>query len=213
MLRTLTELSILNLDKNNHSKQRKNENNSNNNWKMKKSKNKSNIISKDENSDNFNYNENENDEDENIDDIMIDYSNSDGNFDNEDEHSQRLCVCCREISKIYEEVWRGTVKDARIWVQNMIENNNQKIDNENSISNNEGRIRGEYTIILGPWIKKKLSKEEMYQKISEMLEKLNEDGIRRSEAISILSEESEIKNVWGIKKSEIYKLSYSLDWE
>ena len=128
----------------------------------------------------------------------------------DDEHSQRLCVCCREISKIYEEIWRGTIKEAVEWVNNMIEKNDSNTTNSGA---SEGRIRGEYTIILGPWIKKGITKGEVEERILNMLEKLNQDGVRRSEAISIICEDQEVKEVWGVRKSEIYKLSYSLDWD
>lgn len=133
----------------------------------------------------------------------------------DDGHSERLCVCCREISKIHEEIWRGTVSEAIVWMNQMVNGNDDNSNQEKGEKekNSEGRIRGEFTVVLGPWKKKGLSKEEISHNVKEMLEKLNEDGVRRSEAVSIISEDYEVKEVWRVKKSEIYKLSFSLDWD
>lgn len=92
----------------------------------------------------------------------------------DDGHSERLCVCCREISKIHEEIWRGTVSEAIVWMNQMVNGNDDNSNQEKGEKekNSEGRIRGEFTVVLGPWKKKGLSKEEISHNVKEMLEKL-----------------------------------------
>jgi 16S rRNA (cytidine1402-2'-O)-methyltransferase len=110
---------------------------------------------------------------------------------------ERLCVCCREISKVHEEIWRGTVREAIDW-----------------LCGGEHRIRGEFTVLLGPWVPQKPTKEQAKKRISSDLEKLEADGISRSEAVSIVSERNTcgLNGEWVFKRSEVYKIALKMDW-
>jgi 16S rRNA (cytidine1402-2'-O)-methyltransferase len=112
----------------------------------------------------------------------------------------RLCVCCREISKVHEEIWRGTVDEALDWLSG----------GEDS----DHRIRGEFTVLLGPWIPKGPTKEQAKERITSYLEKLEADGVSRSEAVSIVSDRnSNGLDGWEFKRSEVYKIALKMNWK
>lgn len=111
----------------------------------------------------------------------------------------RLCVCCRELSKIHEEIWRGSIKEAVTWLSHR--------------SDAENRIRGEFTIILGPWIPKGLSKVEAINQIQLYLEKLESDGVSRSEAVAIVTDKNGVlAGGWEFRKSDVYKIALNMNW-
>lgn len=49
---------------------------------------------------------------------------------------ERAVVCCRELTKLHEEFHRGTIASAYEWYK--------------GVAARDGRVRGEFTIILGP---------------------------------------------------------------
>lgn len=49
---------------------------------------------------------------------------------------ERQIVCARELTKLHEELHRGTVSSARRWYQEVVER--------------DGRLRGEFTLVLAP---------------------------------------------------------------
>lgn len=113
---------------------------------------------------------------------------------------ERLCVCCREISKVHEEIWRGTVNEAINWLS--------------GDGDNDHRIRGEFTVLLGPWAAKGPTKEQAKGRIISYLEKLEADGVSRSEAVSIVSDKnsSGLDCDWEFKRSEVYKIALKMNW-
>jgi 16S rRNA (cytidine1402-2'-O)-methyltransferase len=114
----------------------------------------------------------------------------------------RCCVCCRELSKVYEEIWRGTVSEAVSWLSR-------------GDQMNESRIRGEFTVIFGPSASKGPTKDEAKKRISSYLKKLESDGISRSEAVSLVSEKASslLEGEWECKKSDVYKIALKLKWK
>jgi 16S rRNA (cytidine1402-2'-O)-methyltransferase len=114
----------------------------------------------------------------------------------------RCCVCCREISKVYEEIWRGTVSEAMNWLSR-------------SDELNESRVRGEFTVILGPWVPIAPTKDEAKKRITSYLKKLESDGISRSEAVSLVSERASslLDGEWECKKSDVYKIALKMKWK
>lgn len=101
----------------------------------------------------------------------------------------RKIAVCRELTKIYEEIYRGTLKQA---VQYFIEN----------------KPRGEFVLILEG---KKLEdiKEEKKEawislSIEEHILKYMNDGINKKEAIKLVAKERELP------KNEVYKFSTNI---
>ena len=101
----------------------------------------------------------------------------------------RKIAVCRELTKIYEEIYRGTLREA---VQYFIEK----------------RPRGEFVLVLEG---KKLEdiKEEKKEawinlSIEEHILKYVNDGINKKEAIKIVAKERELP------KSEVYKFSTNI---
>lgn len=110
----------------------------------------------------------------------------------------RRCVCCREISKLHEEIWRGTIQEAAAWLSR----------------GDEDRVRGEFTIVLGPWTPKGLAKEDIKKRIISFLEKMESDGLSRSDAVSIVCDKNSgiLESEWGVRKSEVYKIALHMNW-
>ena len=108
----------------------------------------------------------------------------------------RLCICCRELTKLHEEIRRGTISDCYNWLLNQERTN--------------GKIKGEFTIVLGPiqheYDNDKDDQIKEQQDIIELLKKYRNDNIPRSEAVKLLSDQT------NMKKSHIYKLALDIDW-
>ena len=109
---------------------------------------------------------------------------------------ERQCICCRELTKLHEEIKRGTVRECYNWLVNQEQTNN--------------KIRGEFTIVLAP-IKQEYDNDKddqmkEQQDIIEMLKKYKNDNIPRSEAVKLLSDQT------NMKKSHIYKLALDIEW-
>lgn len=108
---------------------------------------------------------------------------------------ERSCVLCRELTKRHEEFIRGNIQYCKHWVDNFV------IDKST-------RIRGEFTIVLGPIDKLSINNETSNNlAILEMLNKLHIDGLARSEAVKIVTE------IMKFNKSLVYKLALTIDWE
>ena len=106
-----------------------------------------------------------------------------------DTFGDRKIAVCRELTKIYEEIYRGTLKQA---IQYFIEN----------------KPRGEFVLVLEG---KKLEdiKEEKKEawinlSIEEHILKYINDGINKKEAIKLVAKERELP------KSEVYKFSTNI---
>lgn len=108
---------------------------------------------------------------------------------------KRKCICCRELTKLHEEIKRDTIFGCYTWLLNQ-----EKVN---------GKIKGEFTIVLGPIEEDNDSKDQLIEQketIIEMLKKYKNDNISRSEAVKLLSDQT------SIKKSYIYKLALEIDW-
>jgi len=97
--------------------------------------------------------------------------------------SEREIVLARELTKIHEEIWRGTLGDALLYY-------------------NEKEPKGEYTIILGgvaeiPLI---LSEDAIKAELQELLKQ----GLTRSEATRQLSQQT------SLPRRQLYQLSLTL---
>jgi len=101
----------------------------------------------------------------------------------------RKIAVCRELTKMYEEIYRGTIKEAVLYFM-------------------EKRPRGEFVLVLEG---KKLEeiKEEQREtwvdlSIEEHILKYINDGINKKEAIKLVAKERELP------KSEVYKFSTNI---
>jgi hypothetical protein len=47
---------------------------------------------------------------------------------------ERMCVCCREISKRHEEIWRGSVRESVLWLQGQARADSQQHSISYSVS-------------------------------------------------------------------------------
>jgi 16S rRNA (cytidine1402-2'-O)-methyltransferase len=126
----------------------------------------------------------------------------------------RRCVCCREITKRHESVYRGSVNDcfraAKIG----------KSDEDSSEGADAINIRGEFVFVLGPSECRLYSDEPVFRSggqqrqdseartaaVTEALMKLHEDGIQRSEAVRIVCD------TLNLPKSTVYAVALSIDW-
>eukprot|EP01031_Cornospumella_fuschlensis_P037120 gene37120-45059_t len=138
----------------------------------------------------------------------------------------RLCVCCRELTKKHEEIKRGTVQDVLTWLQ------------ETQAAHEGGSgvgIRGEFTIVLGPvneqrsedWraLKQETAQEseessivssnkvgsgvettDLRSRVRQMLLQLRDQGMKRSEAVKAVAEQ--LKAPRGV----IYSLALKEEW-
>ncbi|HET92222.1 MAG TPA: 16S rRNA (cytidine(1402)-2'-O)-methyltransferase [Chloroflexi bacterium] len=98
----------------------------------------------------------------------------------------RPVAVCRELTKLYEEVWRGTVSGARAYFD-------------------EVKPRGEFTLVIGG-----APEEEAYwdvERVERTLGELLAQGVKRSDAARRVAALS------GWPRSEVYALGLGLDGE
>lgn len=102
--------------------------------------------------------------------------------------NRRIAVC-RELTKLHEDIYRGTIEEAYNWF----------------VSN---RPRGEFVLVIQGKTESeiKAEKEEAYADISieEHLIKLIETGISKKEAVKMVSQERDLP------KKDVYKVSINL---
>jgi 16S rRNA (cytidine1402-2'-O)-methyltransferase len=97
--------------------------------------------------------------------------------------SEREIVLARELTKLYEEIWRGVVGDAILYY-------------------NEKAPKGEYTIILGGVAETPLILSE--DAIKAELQELLKQGLTRSQATRQLSQQT------SLPRRQLYQLSLTL---
>lgn len=101
----------------------------------------------------------------------------------------RKIAVCRELTKLHEDIFRGTIDEAYNWF----------LDN---------RPRGEFVLVISGKTEEefRLEKEEAWAEISieDHLLKLINDGIQKKEAIKIVAKERELP------KKEVYKIAIEL---
>lgn len=117
------------------------------------------------------------------------------------EHSERLVVCCRELTKLHEETFRGSLNQALAWLDRAegVENGDQM------------RIRGEFTVVIAPPAPSNESGTKrihaLNDTIIDMLSKLRDDGVPRSEAVSLVGSSNS-----GASRSAVYRLALGMPW-
>ena len=121
------------------------------------------------------------------------------------EQNEREITCCRELTKLHEEIIGGMslnecITHLKIFQKNNIENSSSGL----------GRIRGEFTVVLGPLkpTKTLLENEKLNEKdrIIAYLNQLKEDGVSRSEAVKLTSD------ALKTSKSLVYKIALDQSW-
>ena len=70
----------------------------------------------------------------------------------------------------------------------------------------ENRIRGEFTIVLGPYQGIELTARDLENKIKDTLLTFRDDGIARSEAVKLATQ------ILEQPKSVVYKLALDIPW-
>jgi 16S rRNA C1402 (ribose-2'-O) methylase RsmI len=76
-----------------------------------------------------------------------------------------------------------------------------------TFSQGENRIRGEFTVVLGPFLGASKSIADIESSIKDSLRALREDGVARSEAVKITVK------ILDQPKSAVYKVALSMPWE
>lgn len=106
-----------------------------------------------------------------------------------DTFGNRRIAVCRELTKIYEEIYRGSLKEA---LEYFIEN----------------RPRGEFVLVLEgkklEEIKEEKREEWINLSIEEHIVKYIKDGLSKKDAIKLVAKERELP------KSEVYKFSTNI---
>lgn len=106
-----------------------------------------------------------------------------------DTFGNRSIAVCRELTKIYEEIYRGSLKEA---LEYFIEN----------------RPRGEFVLVLEgkklEEIKEEKREEWINLSIEEHIVKYIKDGLSKKDAIKLVAKERELP------KSEVYKFSTNI---
>lgn len=102
---------------------------------------------------------------------------------------KRKIAVCRELTKLHEDIYRGTIEDAYTWFLN-------------------NKPRGEFVLVIEgkSELEIKAEKEEAFANITieEHLLNLINSGISKKEAIKIVSQERELP------KKEVYKIAIEL---
>lgn len=106
-----------------------------------------------------------------------------------DSLGKRKIAVCRELTKLHEDIYRGTIEDAYTWFLN-------------------NKPRGEFVLVIEgkSELEIKAEKEEAFANITieEHLINLINSGISKKEAIKIVSQERELP------KKEVYKIAIEL---
>ena len=106
-----------------------------------------------------------------------------------DVFGDRKIAVCRELTKLYEEIFRGNLSDA---IQNFVNN----------------KPRGEFVLVLEGKkiedIKEEKKQEWINLSIEEHILKYIKDGINKKEAIKLVAKDRELP------KSEVYKFSTNI---
>ena len=120
-----------------------------------------------------------------------------------DKHGgERSVVCCRELTKLHEETFRGTMSQTLAWLKRAAEGGE---------SGGE-RIRGEFTIVVAPPAPRQDGAEEGLDspegRAEATLIALRKDGLSRSDAVKVVSGMESA----GVSRSLVYKLALAMDW-
>jgi 16S rRNA (cytidine1402-2'-O)-methyltransferase len=108
-------------------------------------------------------------------------------------NNERPVCVCRELTKVHEEIMHGTVGGILSELRRRVE------------ESPEGRVRGEFCLVLGPVTKNEgESREESAKQAVISLEKLRMDGMSRSAAVK------EVVEMCDLPKSSVYKMALGI---
>ncbi len=116
---------------------------------------------------------------------------------------ERVVLCARELTKLHEELFRGTLTEALVHFGGGGE------EGEGESNNSVAAPRGEFTLVLGPKLKIVRGEEEMDGLVRDMLRTcLEEEGLSASEAAKKVSKA--LGKEAGLAKSDVYKIALEL---
>lgn len=120
---------------------------------------------------------------------------------------KRMVLCARELTKLHEELFRGTLKEA---IEHFGGGGGGNDEEDSDEKNGEKKMpRGEFTLVLGPMVKNAPEPEELEEQVKMMLKEACEvDGLSTSEAVKKIA-----KSVDGISKSDVYRLALEMKGE
>ena len=112
---------------------------------------------------------------------------------------ERMVMCARELTKLHEELFRGTLSEA------VLHFGGGESDDSPAIAS----PRGEFTLILGPLPRVARGEEEMGALVREMLQVcLEEEELSASEAAKKVSKS--LGKEAGLAKSDVYKIALEI---
>jgi len=138
-------------------------------------------------------------------------------------YGERSVVCCRELTKIHEEIFRGTLSEVSAWLTR-----NSKVVAGGGPDTNE-RVRGEFTVVMSPVLDNDddddarggrvdgLGNSDQRPKRAEdnvrvLLLHLKSDGLSRSESVKLVSAMPEVKD--ACSRSEVYRIALDIpSWD
>lgn len=136
-------------------------------------------------------------------------------------HGERTVVVCRELTKLHEETFRGSLSQTRSWLGKTNPGGTTEGGNDNELEAVvTGNIRGEFTIVLAPHVASESdttvtpssSAAATKDKVIALLEQLRDDGVSRSEAVRIVADMADVK-LAGARRGAIYSWALTLeDW-
>jgi len=112
---------------------------------------------------------------------------------------ERMVLCARELTKLHEELFRGTLTEA------LLHFGGGEGDDSPAVAS----PRGEFTLVIGPRPRVARGEEEMDVLVREMLQVcLEEEGLSASEAAKKVSKS--LGKEAGLAKSDVYKIALEI---
>ena len=136
-------------------------------------------------------------------------------------NGERTVVVCRELTKLHEETFRGSISQTRKWLGKTSPGGIAEVGNESEFEvAAASTIRGEFTIVLAPPIASQSdtsvtpysTSAAAKENVIALLEQLRDDGVSRSEAVRIVADMADVK-LAGARRGAIYSWALTLaDW-
>jgi len=140
-------------------------------------------------------------------------------------YGERSVVCCRELTKIHEEIFRGRLSEVSAWLAR----NSGVVAGEGPDINE--RVRGEFTVVMSPafdnyndsdddarggWVDELGNTEQRPKRAEDnvrvLLLRLQSDGLSRSESVKLVSAMAEVKD--ACSRSEVYRIALDVpNWD
>lgn len=99
----------------------------------------------------------------------------------------RTVVCGREMTKLHEEFFRGSVRELADWIHE------------------HPHGKGEFVLILAGASDNKIESDDDH--VRDQLERLKQDGELRSEAVRVVAD------ALGVNKRRVYTIALGMVWE